>query len=69
MYLCKHCGNFKEFIENYTDSVRVFISDEWDFCHSESDPQLLEVVCCSCKNSSEDWIIYNSTTNEKLTIL
>ncbi len=54
MYKCKTCGNKKEFIENYTDSVRVFISDEWDFCHSESDPQLIEIACVICNESTED---------------
>ena len=54
MYECKTCKNKKEFIENYTDSVRVYISDEWDFCHSESDPQLCEVACPFCNSSTED---------------
>lgn len=54
MYTCKNCWNKKEFKENYHDTVTVYISDDWDFCHSESDPQLIEVVCVKCNHSTED---------------
>lgn len=53
MYKCNNCWNEKEFIENYTDSVYVCIS-KWKLCYSKSDPQLMEVVCTKCNNSTED---------------
>lgn len=56
MYTCK-CWNKKEFIENYTDSVRVYTSDYWELLHSDSNPQLIEVACASCNGSTEHWDI------------
>lgn len=54
MYTCKKCWNKKEFIENYTDSVRVYITDNGELCYSEQDPKLIEVVCVKCWDSTED---------------
>ncbi len=53
MYSCRNCWNDQEFIENYTDSVRVYLN-EWQLCHSESDPKLIEVACVKCNHSTED---------------
>lgn len=57
MYTCK-CWNKEIFTENYTDSRSVYLSPDGELLKSDSDPQLIEVCCDKCWESTEDKSIF-----------
>lgn len=68
MYVCKQCGNKKDFCEHNCSKTYLTLDEETGEIISTEDKWLdcAEVICSRCNASSKDGNILDRNTNEPI---